>query len=166
MAFTYHPMTGDGADFDNVIPYDASSPIGHQDFEWARQGIGLLAYLGGAIHLGGAPSHGYVTGAATWEAVDEALTFTLQGDLLGGMAVDLVVTTKTENAAQAVQARLRNTTDSSNAAVSASHSSTSWTQEIVSVTLASGNKSYRLEVLGGADYAVFAIAYLRVRAVP
>jgi hypothetical protein len=34
------------------------------------------------------------------------------------------------------------------------------------VTLASGNKSYRLEVLGGETYAVFCIAYLRIRKVP
>lgn len=137
---------------------------GYQDAEQVRQSIDVAMYLGDAIHLGGHASTGYVTGAATWEAVAPALAFTLNGDSLGGLTIDLVVTSWTENAAQAVQVRLRNTTDSANAAISTSHSSTSPTTETVTgVTLASGVKSYRLEVLGGADWAVFATAYLRIR---
>lgn len=162
MARTFSAWTGSGGGGAIAV----GDKFGQSKIEAVRQGLDLLAYVGDAIHLGGIPTCGFVTGAATWEAVDEALTFTLQGDTLGGLTLDLVVTSKTENAAQAVQARLRNTTDGSNAALSTSHSSTSWTQEIVSATLASGNKSYRLEVLGGADYAVFATAILRIRKVP
>lgn len=166
MARTFHQLTGNGSDFTTSDPYLASAPVGYQDLEWARQDIDLLAYIGDALPLGGEKSVAYLTGAATWEAVNEALTHVLQGDNLGSMTIDLVVTSWTENAAQAVQVRLRNTTDSSNAAVSTSHSGTTPTTETVSVTLASGNKSYRLEVLGGATYAVFAIALLRIKKVP
>jgi hypothetical protein len=162
MARTLSPLSGSGTG----DAYDNGDRWGYQDAEQVRQGIDLLAYVGDVIPLGGDPSVGFVTGAATWEAVNAALAHLIDGDNLGGMAADLVVTTWTENAAQAVQARLRNTTDGSNAAVSTSHSSTSPTTEIVSVTLASGNKSYRLEVLGGATHAVFCVAYLRVRRVP
>jgi hypothetical protein len=162
MSRTYSPLTGDGTG----DAFDAGSRFGYQSAEKIRQGLDLLAYIGDATPLGGDPSVGFVTGAATWEAVNAALAHSIDGDNLGGMTIDLVVTTWTQNAAQAVQARLRNTTDGSNAAVSTSHSSTSPTTEIVSVTLASGNKSYRLEVLGGATHAVFCVAYLRVRRVP
>lgn len=166
MSLTYHAMTGDGADFDNVIPYSALTPIGNQDFEWARQGIALAMYLGHHGHLGGAESVGYVTGAATWEAVDATKEFTFNGDNLGGMTLEAIVFVKTENAAQAVQARIRNTTDSSNAGLGSSTSSTTLVKEAVTLTMPSGNKIYRLEVLGGATYAVFASAYLRIQAIP
>jgi len=162
MSRTFSPLLGGGTG----DAFESGDKFGYQSAEKIRQGLDLLAYVGDAIPLGGDPSVGFVTGAATWEAVNAALAHLLNGDNFGGMTIDLVVTTWTENAAQAVQARLRNTTDGSNAAVSTSHSSTSPTTETVSVTLASGNKSYRLEVLGGATYAVFCSAYLRIRAVP
>ena len=137
--------------------------FGYQDAEQVRQSIDLLAYLGDHLPLGGHASTGYRTGAATWEAVSPAHAYTLNADSLGGMTMDLVVTTWTEDAGQAVQVRLRNTTDSSNAATSTSHSSTSPTTETVSVILASGVKSYRLEILGGATDCVFAVGHLRIR---
>lgn len=163
MARTFVPWAGAGAGGAIVALTDV---WGNVKIERTRQALDLLAYVGDAIPLGGDPSVGFVTGAATWEAVNAALAHSIDGDNLGGMTIDLVVTTWTENGAQTVQARLRNTTDGSNAAVSSSHSSTSPTTETVSVTLASGVKSYRLEVLGGATHAVFCSAYLRIRKVP
>lgn len=145
--------------------YTNNTKWGYQSAEKARQGVDVLAYVGDHIPLGGAASAGYVTGAATWEAISAAHAFTLNADTLGGLTLDLVVTTWTENASQAVQVRLRNTTDSSNAGTSTSHSSTSPTTETVSLTLASGVKSYRLEILGGATYAVFGIGFIRLRKV-
>lgn len=141
-------------------------PFRHIEGEIVRQGRNVLAYLGDHLPLGGDASTGYLTGAATWEAVNAGHAFTLDGDNLGGMTIDVVFTTWTQNAAQAVQARLRNVTDGSDAALSASHAGTTPTTETVTATLASGAKSYRLEVLGGASYLVFCVAYLRVRKVP
>jgi hypothetical protein len=98
--------------------------------------------------------------------VDPTKVYSLDGGNLGGMTAEVVFFSKTENAAQAVQVRLRNTTDSSNAAMSTSITATTMTAETVSATLASGVKSYRLEVLGGVTYAVFGAAFLRIRKVP
>jgi hypothetical protein len=157
---THAPLGGTTAE----TAYAAGHRWGYQDADQTRQSIDVLAYIGDAIQLGGHQAIGYVTGAATWEAVDPSFTYSLNGSTLGGMTLDLVVTSWTENAAQSVQVRLRNTTDSSNAAISTSHSGTSATLETVTgVTLAAGIKSYRLEILGGATYAVFTSAYLRIR---
>ena len=158
---TFTPLTGGGAG----SVYQAGDKWGYQTAEKVRHATDIANYVGDDKPLGGHAAIGYVTGAATWEAVAPALTYSLNGDTLGGMTLDLVVTSWTENAGQAVQVRLRNTTDSSNAAVSTSHSSTTPTAETVTVTLASGVKSYRLEILGGATYAVFAQAVLRMRKV-
>lgn len=159
---TFTPLGGTGTGGS----YDIGDKFGVQTAEKIRQNFDVLGYIGDHLPLGGDPGFGFVTGAATWEAVNAGHAFTLDGDNLGGMTVEVVFVTWTENASQAVQARLRNLTDSSNSALSASHSSTSATTETVTATLASGTKSYRLEVLGGAFYAVFAVAFLRIRKVP
>ncbi len=167
MALTYHPMTGDGDDFDNVIPYDASSPVGHQDFEWARQGLAMALYLAGdGMFLGGSEIAGLVTGAATWVPVAGAQPFTLTGASLGGLTLEAVIFYYTTNASTAVQVRLRNTTDSSNAGIGTSSVSTTVVTETITLTLAAGAKSYRLEALGDATNAVVAWGYLRLKANP
>ncbi len=144
----------------------SGSKFGFQSAEKMRQADDVANYIGDHLPLGGDEVAGHVTGAATWEAVDATKVYSINGDSLGGMTLDVVFFSKTENAAQAVQVRLRNTTDSSNAALSTSITATTMTAETVSATLASGVKSYRLEVLGGVTYAVFGAAFLRIRKVP
>ena len=163
MSRTFAAFTGSGGGGALV----SGDKFGFQTAEKIRQAIDLLAYLGDHLPLGGDEFTGHVTGAATWEAVDATKVITIDGSNLGGMDLEVLFFSKTENAAQAVQLRLRNTTDASNAAVSTSSSSTTLVaQAAVAATLASGVKSYRLEILGGATYAVFGAAFLRIREVP
>lgn len=162
MARTFTPITGSGPSG----AYADGDRWGYQTAEKARQGLDVANYVGDHASLGGHASVGYVTGAATWEAVDETATFTLNGDNLGGLALEAVVFYKTEDTSQDVQVRIRNVSDSTNAALSATSNSLSFVQETLTLTLASGVKTYRLEVLGGATYAVFAGGYIRLRKVP
>jgi len=166
MSRTFAPLTGN-PNLTTIQPYIFDDGWGYQDAERARQALDLLAYIGDHLPLGGDEITGHVTGAATWEAVDPTKAISIDGDNLGGMTIEVLFFYKTENAAQAVQLRLRNTTDGSDAAVSTSSSSTTLVaQAAVTATIASGVKSYRLEILGGATHAVFGAAFLRIRKVP
>ena len=132
--------------------------------ENARQALDQLAYNSGHYALGGSDDVGVLS--ASYVPVVGYQEFTIDGDTLGGLTLDVVVFTRTENASGSVTVRLRNTTDSSTAATSATITSTTLTKETVSVTLASGPKVYRLEIIGGsASYAVFGYGYLRFRKV-
>lgn len=146
--------------------YTAGHRWGYQDAEQTRQALDMALYLAGHIPLGGSEGTAVVTGAATWAPVPGYLPISLNGDTLGGLTLQAVVVYKTENAGQAVQVRIRNTTDSSNAATGTSSTATTPTEETLTLTLASGVKTYRLEVLGGATYGVAAWGYLRLRTIP
>ena len=140
--------------------------FGYQRAEIIRQDLDLLAYCGSHLDLGGSEDVGIITGAATWQPVRTYRDYTLNGDSFGGLTLDLVAYYKTSNVATNVQVRLRNTTDSSNAALGAISASVTVVKETVTVTLASGDKNYRLEVLGDATNHVAAWGYLRFRRVP
>lgn len=139
--------------------------FGYQTAEKIRQALDIAMYLP-HIPLGGSEGTAVVTGAATWAPVAGYLPISLNGDALGGLTLQAVVVSKTESASQAVQWRVRNVTDSSNAALGTSITATTATEETATVTIASGTKSYRLEVLGGATYGVTAWGLLRFRAIP
>lgn len=134
--------------------------------ENTRQDLDLLAYCGLTFDCGGSQDVSVVTGAATWQPVRAYRDITLNGDSLGGMTIEAVVYYQTSNAGQAVQVRIRNTTDSSTAATGTSSTSTSVVKETLTVTLASGAKVYRLELLGGASLGVFAWGYIRAYKTP
>ena len=149
-----------------AVAYIVGDKFGYQTADKARQNDDLLAYCGFHGDLGGAEDVGIITGAATWQPVRTYREFTLNGDSLGGLTLDLVAFYKTSNAATAVQVRLRNITDSTTAATGTSSTSTTVVKETITVTLASGDKNYRLEVVGDATNYVFAWGYLRFRKVP
>ncbi len=145
--------------------YIAGHRWGFQDAEQVRQALDVALYLP-HISLGGDEGTGQVTGAATWVPVTSYLPISINGDSLGGLTLQAVVLYKTENAAQAVQVRIRNVTDSTTAATGTSSVSTTAVEETLTVTIASGVKTYRLEMIGGATYAVTGWGYLRFRAIP
>lgn len=159
---TFTPLTGGGS----ADSYQPGDLFGYQTAEKIRQNFDVLGYIGDHLPLGGDEAIGSVTGAGVWEAVDATKEYTLNGDELDGLTLELVAFYKTENAAQSVQLRLRNLTDSSNAAVTSVSTATTLTTETVAVTLPSGAKRYRLERTGGAVYAVFGGGHLRERKVP
>lgn len=134
--------------------------------ENTRQALDMAAYFGMTLDCGGSEDVGIVTGAATWQPVRSYRDYTLNGDSLGGMTIEAVVYYKTSDAGQAVQVRIRNTTDGTTAVTGTSSTSTSVVKETLTVTLASGAKVYRLEVLGGASLDVFAWGYLRIYKTP
>jgi hypothetical protein len=152
--------------FTTLGTYTAGTKWGYQSAQKTKEAIDMALYLAGHLDLGGSETSAQVTGAATWAPVTSYRAFSLNGDTLGGLTLQAVVYYKTENAAQAVQVRIRNTTDSSTAATGTSSSSTSVVEETLTLTLASGVKSYRLEILGGDTYSVAGWGYLRLRAIP
>lgn len=158
---TFDPYVGSGTAGTVAV----GDPWTHVEGEALRQNVDALAYIGGIYPLGGDS----VTGisSASYVPVNSYLSHTLNGDSLGGMTIDAVVYYKTANAATSVTVRLRNTTDSSNAATGTLSTSTTVVEEVLTVTLASGAKAYRLEVTGSdALNAVYAWGYLRVRVTP
>lgn len=132
--------------------------------EIARQNFDQAAYCGLQLDLGGSETEGVLSTA--FAAVPGARAFTLDGDTLGGLTLDVVLSVYTPSTGVAVQARLRNTTDGSNAALGTSSSVASVVTETKTVTLASGPKSYRLEVTAdGLTAPVSAFGYVRFRKV-
>lgn len=164
MSRTFHQLTGNGSDFTTSDPYIASSPVGYQDFEWARQAIDLLAYLGGGFDLGG-DERGILS--ASYVTVNGGRAWSLDGGNLGGLTLEAVVWYYTTDVTTSVQVRIRNTTDSSNAGAGTLSTSTTKVKEVITLTLAAGVKDYELQVTGGdALNGVMAWGVLRLRRVP
>jgi len=158
---TFTALTGGGAGG----AFQAGDKHGYQAEEKIRNDLDIAAYLGGHFDLGG-DENGILS--ASYVAVNGARTYDLNGDSLGGMTLEAVVFYYTSNAATTVNVRVRNTTDSSNAgAIAAASAATTVTREVVTLTLASGIKTYQLQVTGSdALNGVYSWGYLRLRKVP
>lgn len=156
---TYTPYVGGGAGG----AVQAGDPWTHAEGEEYRQNIDLLAYNCGPYPLGG-DDNGILS--ASYVPVNAWMSHDLNVDTLGGMTIDLVAFYRTADAATSVTVRLRNTTDSSTACTGTTSTSTTDVREVISATLASGIKTYRLEVIGGnATNPVYARGYIRIRKV-
>lgn len=157
---TFTPITGGGAGG----AFQAGDRHGYQTEEKIRQGLDVANYAGGCYPLGGDDT-GILS--ASYVPVNGWMSHDFNGDSLGGLTLDVVLFYRTANAATSVTARVRNTTDSSTAATGTTSTATSDTREVVSVTLASGVKTYRLEVTGSdALNPVYLRGYFRFRKVP
>jgi hypothetical protein len=161
---TFTPMTAN-TDLTTITAYTNATKFGYQDAEWARQGLDVLSYLVGHLDLGGDEQ---AILSSSYVAVNGARTYDLNGDTLGGMTKEAVVYYYTSNAATTVNVRVRNTTDSSNAgAISGASAATTVTREVITLTTASGIKTYQLQVTGSdAVYPVYCWGYIRIRRVP
>lgn len=144
-------------------------PLTHVEGEYWRQMFDQLAYLAGTgPTLGGDEREMTITTPGTWQPVNGAMSYDLNGDSLGGWTLEAVVFYYSSNAGTTVNVRLRNTTDSSNAgAIAAASAATTVTREVFTVTLASGIKTYQLQWdASNATNPVHAWGYLRFRVVP
>jgi hypothetical protein len=161
---TFSPLTAN-TDLTTIDPYVNGSKFGYQDAERARQDLDILSYLCGHFDLGGDERPIL---SASYVGVNGHRSYDLNGDTLGGMTLEAVVYFYTTNASTTVNVRVRNTTDGSNAgAIAAASAATTVTREVVTLTLASGIKTYRLEVTGSdALNGIYAWGYLRIRKVP
>lgn len=161
---TFTPMTAN-TDLVTITAYTNGSKFGYQDAEWARQDLDIMSYIAGHLDLGG-DENGILS--ASYVPVNAARTYDLNGSTLGGLTLEAVVFYYTASAATTVEVRLRNTTDSSNAGIIAAPSAaTTVTREVITLTLASGIKTYQLQVTGSdAVNGVYAWGYIRLRKVP
>jgi hypothetical protein len=163
MARTFTALTGTGAG----SAYQLNDKFGYQTAEEIRQALDLLANIGAGYDLGGDEQPMTVATPATYQAVNGPRTWDLNGDNFGGMTLQIVFFSYTSAGATSVTPRLRNTTDSTTAAQGAAVTATSVTSEVVTVTLASGVKTYRLEwTASNTTNPVYAWGYLRFRKVP
>ena len=160
---TYTALTGGGAG----SVYQTGDKWGYQTAEKVRNDLDIAAYLCGHFDLGGDERPMTVTTPATYQAANGARTFDLNGDSVGGMTLEVVLFSYTSDGATSVTPRLRNTTDGSTAAQGAAVTATSVSREVVTVTLASGIKTYRLEwTASNTTNPVYCWGYLRLRKVP
>jgi hypothetical protein len=161
---TYTALTGGGAG----SVYQAGDKWGYQTAEKVRNDTDIAAYLCGHLFLGGDERPMTITTPATWQAVNGAVTYDLNGDSLGGMTLEAVVFYYSSNAGTTVNVRVRNTTDGSNAgAIAAASSATTVTREVVTLTIASGIKTYQLQWdASNTTNPVYAWGYMRLRKVP
>lgn len=163
MSRTFTALTGTGAS----DAYQSGDKFGYQSAEKIRNDLDICAYLGGHFDLGGDERTMTVATPATYQAVNGARTFDLDGDNLGGMTLEVVFFSYTSAGATSVTPRLRNTTDSTTAAQGAAVTATSTTREVVTVTLASGVKTYQLQwTASNTTNPVVCWGYLRLRKVP
>lgn len=161
MARTFTPLTGGGAG----SAYQTGDKWGYQVAEKVRQALDMALYYAGHLDLGG-DERGILS--SSFVAVNGARTYDLDGDNDGGLTLEAVVFYYTANASTTVNVRVRNTTDSSNAGtIAAASAATTVTREVVTLTMAAGIKTYRLEVTGSdAVNPVYGWGYLRIRKVP
>ncbi len=158
---TYTALTGGGAG----SAYQSGDRWGYQTAEKVRNDLDIAVYLAGHLDLGGDERPIL---SASYTPVNGYRSYDLNGSTLGGLTLEAVVFFYTTNAATTVNVRVRNTTDSSNAGtIAGASTATTVTREVVTLTLAAGIKTYRLEVTGSdAVYPVYAWGYLRLRTVP
>jgi hypothetical protein len=157
---TYDPLTGGGAG----SVYQAGDKWGYQTAEDVRNNEDIAAYLMGHLDLGG-DERGILS--ASYVPVNGSRRFSLNGSSLGGVTLEAVVSYYTSNAATSVTVRVRNLTDSTDAEEGTLSTATTRTDEVLTLTLAAGIKSYELQVVGGdALNEVYAWGYLRLRVVP
>jgi hypothetical protein len=131
----------------------------------------VLAALGGTLDLGGSDDVGVVLEGSPpdWTPARGVREYLLDGDDLAGLDLDAVVYIRSSPTSPApeVQWRLRNTDDNTNAAIGDATTSIVRERQIETVTLASGQKWYRLEVIGAdGGESPFCYGYLRIRKVP
>jgi hypothetical protein len=78
-----------------------------------------------------------------------------------GMTIRARVNTRTNNAGTSVQPKVRNVSDSSDTVTGTSHTSTSFTEELLAVTPVSGTKRYKMMVItNNANNLVFGFGHL------
>lgn len=160
MARTLTPLTGGGAG----SAYVAGDKWGFQTAEKVRQALDMALYLAGHFDLGG-DERGILSGA--FVPVNGPRTFTIQGDNTGGLTLEAVVFYYTANAATTVQARIRNTTDSTTSVTGTASAATTVTREVLTLVLAAGSKDYQLQVTGSdALNPVFCWGFVRTYKVP
>lgn len=164
MARTFTPLTGTGAS----NAYQLNDKWGFQTAEKVRQALDVANYNGGCYPLGGIELPMTVASGGTYEPALNAITWDLDGDNFGGMTLQVVFFNYTSSAGTSVTSRLRNTTDSTTAAQgAASTATTRGTSEVVTVTLASGVKTYQLQwTASNTTNPVYVWAVLRFRKVP
>jgi|SRR6185503_4216359 len=138
--------------------------FGFQSGEILRQDLDLLAYKGGHYDLGGSDDVGVLS--AAYVPIVGGREFTLNGDTFGGMTLDLVIWSRTRDAATSVTVRLRNLTTSADAGVTAAVTAQTPTKETLTLTLASNACIYRAELIGSnVLHPCFAFGYIRTRKV-
>jgi hypothetical protein len=94
---------------------------------------------------------------STWADAPEYVDLVLDSSKLGASVV-ASVQVKTSNVATSVQPRIYNVTDASVAGTGSVTTATSWETQSITITLGSGVKTYRLQLLpGNSSYGVFGI---------
>ena len=68
----------------------------------------------------------------------------LDSTKLGGLSIRARVETKTSDVVTSVQPKIRNVTDGADLVLGTSHTNTSFTEELLAMTLTAGTKKYRL----------------------
>ena len=157
---TFTAVTGSGANNALIV----GDKFGATKAESFRNDVDICAYLGDTFDLGGDEDPIL---SASYVRVNCARSASLNGDTLGGMTLEAVVYYYTSNAATTVNVRVRNVTDGTDAGtISAASAATTLTEETITLTLASGVKSYQLQVTGSdAVNGVIAYGYIRIRKV-
>jgi hypothetical protein len=164
---TFARLQGGGTAGAVIVGDYLKATTGNLNVEQIRHSTDQAIYLGLKGSLGGSETTGIITGAATWAPVSGVIPYTINGDGYGGLTKQIIVYYRTTNTATAVQMRLRNLTDSSNAVAGTLYSTdTALQTETLTVTLASGAKVYRLEILGDASNPVIGWGRWNVEVVP
>jgi hypothetical protein len=145
----------------------SGDPATHVEAEYIRNAIDIAMYFGREFDLGGDERGMTITTPGTFQAVNGSRRLSHNGDNDGGLTLEAVVSYYTSDAATSVQVRVRNLTDSSNAATGTLSTATLRTDETLTLTLASGVKSYELQWdAGNTTNPVYAWGYIRLRKVP
>lgn len=160
----FAPLTAH-VDLTTISAYVNNSAWGYQDAERTRQALDMALYLAGHLDMGGDDRPVL---SSSYVPVNGARSFDLNGDTLGGLTLEAVIFYFTTDASTTVNVRVRNTTDSSDAgAIASASAATTLTREVITLTLATGVKTYQLQVTGSdALNGVAAYAYMRLRKVP
>lgn len=150
------------------MPWNAISAFvldqifGYQTANKLRENAIALASAKLVHELGGSRLFGMKT--AAYADVPDWRDVVIDGTNLGGFTKVARVQRRTSNVATSVQAKIRNITDGTDAGVGVAYSAdTNWNEETITLTLAAGIKTYRLQHIGGnATNDIFSIGRIEI----
>lgn len=153
-----------------IVAYILDDPWGYQSANKHRENLIVLASRRAVYPLGGSRSVSLPLVASAQDA-ESWIDVEIDGTKLGGMTAKLRVECRTTNAGTSVTPKLRNMTDSTDAALGVACSATAADysganqKQTITATIAAGVKKYRLQgTPSNTTNPTFVIGYLEIYA--
>jgi hypothetical protein len=147
------------ASWTSISAFVLDQVFGYQTANKLRENDQALLSFRLERQLGGSREQG-VQGSGSLDP-PEFRQVQLDSTNLSGLSIRARVETKTNNAGTSVQPKIRNVTDSTDTVTGSSHTNTTFTEELLAISVVAGTKKYQLQlVTNNANNPVFGFGHI------